>query len=155
MSASPRTVDRVESIRVDRLIDLPRAIVWEALVDPVLVTGWLHPSERLATGTTPLAFEEPETSAAPAVLHVISPVFGELRVELDPVPGGTRGEASRVRLEVAGEWGSRANRERLWELRLDQLESLLRGHPVDWSAWAAEHGREAAAADCEEARSRG
>ena len=27
-----------------------------------------------------------------------------------------------------------------WRTRLDQLEQLLRGHPVDWEHWQRDHG---------------
>jgi len=128
-----------------RAVDLPRAIVWEALVDADLVAGWLHPSERLVTGTSPVEFREPDDPAVPAVLEVISPSFGDVRLVLTRLAGGTRGEGTRVELAVSDEWGRRADREALWTLRLDQLEALLRGRPVDWGRWSAQN----AAADAE------
>lgn len=131
-----------------RELDLPRAIVWEALVDPVLVSGWLHPRSRLLDGEQ-LEFREPESSATEAVLEVRSAEFGEVRIELVPLAGGTRGEATSLTLVVAGDWGRRADREALWSLRLDQLEELLRGHPVDWSGWAERHRTESEAARAE------
>ena len=139
----------MDEVRVERTIDLPRGIVWEALVDPVLVEGWLHPVERLVTGTASVVFAEPESARAPAVLHVISPAFGDVRFTLVGVPGGTRGETTTVSLTVADEWGRLPDREQLWQLRLDQLESLLRGHPVDWATWSAEHRAEDATAQLE------
>ena len=139
MSDAARSVARVDEIRLEREIDLPRVIVWEALVDPVLVGGWLHPSERLVTGTSPIEFREPDDPARAAVLEVISPSFGDVRVVLTRLEGGTRGEATRLTLTVSDEWGRRSEREALWMLRLDQLEALLRGHPVDWSRWSGQH----------------
>jgi len=141
----------VEAIRLERDIDLPRGIVWEPLVDPVLVEGWLHPSERLVTGTSPVEFREPDDPEAPAVLEVISPAFGDVRVVLHHVPGGTRGESTRIELTVSDEWGRRADREALWGLRLQQLGALLRGHPVDWGTWSREHRTADAAARIEAA----
>ncbi|MGN6273265.1 MAG: SRPBCC family protein [Protaetiibacter sp.] len=129
----------MDEIRIERDLDLPRGIVWEALVDPELVGGWLHPSERLVTGTSPVEFREPDDPAEPAVLEVISPSFGDVRVVLIRNEGGTRGEATRVELTVSDEWGRRSERVALWELRLDQLEALLRGRPVDWGRWPAQH----------------
>lgn len=143
----------VDEIRLDRDIDLPRGIVWEALVDPVLVGGWLHPSDRLVTGTTPLVFREPDDPAEPAVLAVLSPAFGSVRFTLVRREGGTRGESTRVSLTVSDAWGRRAEHESLWALRLEQLAELLRGHPVDWGTWAAEH-RDADVAARAEAASR-
>lgn len=141
----------MEAIRLARDIDLPRAIVWEALVDPALVGGWLHPSERLVNGTRPVEFREPDDPAVPASLEVVSPVFGTVRVVLARIPDGTRGEATRVELTVDGEWGRRSDREALWTLRLEQLADLVRGHPVDWSEWAVRHRLEHAAARSEAA----
>ncbi|QEO10313.1 hypothetical protein [Protaetiibacter larvae] len=141
----------MEALRLEREIDLPREIVWEALVDPVLVEGWLHPSERLVTGTVPVVFAEPDTPELPAVLQVSSRAFGELRIELEARPGGTRGTRTRLVLEASDEWGRLADRSRLWSLRLDQLESVLRGHPVDWAHWSEAHRAEDATARLEAA----
>jgi hypothetical protein len=129
----------VDEIRLEREIDLPRGIVWEALVDPDLVGGWLHPSARLVAGTSPVEFREPDDPAEPAALEVISPSFGDVRIVLRRLERGTRGESTRLELAVSDEWGRRGEREALWALRLDQLEAVLRGHPVDWERWAARH----------------
>ncbi len=129
----------MDDIRLEREVDLPRGIVWEALVDPELVGGWLHPSERLVTGTTPVEFREPDDAATPAVLEVISPSFGDVRLELTRRDGGTRGESTHLVLTVSDEWGRRSDREALWSLRLEQLGALLRGHPVDWARWPERH----------------
>ena len=131
----------VDGIRLERVVALPREVVWEALVDPVLVSGWLHPDARLVEGATPVLYIEPETPTGRAVLEVVSPVFGEVRLELVPVPDGPRGESTRLAVWARGEWGSLANRRRFWTARLDRLESLLRGHPADWSEDAHPQGR--------------
>lgn len=149
MSASRRSVGSVDPVRIERVIDLPRGIVWEALVDPVLVEGWLHPVERLASGTTGVVFAEPESPSRPAVLQVISPAFGDVRIELTAAPGGRRGEITVLSLDVSDAWGRLDDRIQLWELRLDQLEALLHGHPVDWSTWSAAHRAEDASARLE------
>lgn len=129
-------------VRIERTIDLPRVIVWEALVDPVLARGWLHPDETLIESTTGVVFDEPESPAQPAVLHVRSQLFGDVRFVLLTAPGGRRGESTALTLVASDEWGRLADRRRLWELRLDQLEELLAGHPVDWQAWSAAHRAE-------------
>jgi uncharacterized protein YndB with AHSA1/START domain len=101
-------------VRIERVIDLPRPIVGDALVDPVLVEGWLHPVLRLED-------------------------FAEVRVSATEVAGGTRGGSTRVTVEIAApdpRFGI-AMRE-TWEARLDQLEDLLRGHPVDWRVGATD-----------------
>jgi hypothetical protein len=97
-------------MRIERVIDLPRAIVGDALTDPVLVEGWLHPVLRLKD-------------------------FTDVRISADEVVGGTRGMSTRVAVEVA--LPDPRLREALlqtWNTRLDQLENLLRGHPTVWRA---------------------
>lgn len=97
-------------MRIERVIDLPRAIVEDALVAPVLVEGWLHP-----------------------VLHLSD--FTDVRLDAEEVPGGTRGTSTRVTVEVAlPDPRFRAAITETWQTRLDQLENLLRGHPVVWEA---------------------
>jgi hypothetical protein len=135
----------VDEIRLELTLDLPRGIVWECLVDPELVGGWLHPSDRLVTGTSPVEFREPDDPTTPAVLEVISPSFGDVRFVLTRIEGGTRGESTVVQLTVSDEWGRRADREALWQLRLEQLAAVVRGHPVNWGSWATLHS----AADAE------
>ena len=85
------------------------------------------------------------------MLQVVSPAFGDVRFALERIPGGTRAESTAIVLTVSDEWGRLADREKLWQLRLDQLEALLRGHPVDWSAWSAAHRDEDATARLEAA----
>lgn len=124
-----------------RRMDLPPTIVWAALVDPVLVEGWLHPTERLVDapddGVVVHLLEEPR------LLSTSSPQLGELRFVLTPTGGGSRGTSTEVELELqlspeqeAPE--SRAALAALWDARFDQLHDLLHGHPVDWSRRAGE-----------------
>ena len=97
-------------MRIERVIDLPRVIVSDALADPVLVEGWLHPVLRLKD-------------------------FAEVRVSAEEVPGGTRGTSTRVTVVVAVPDPRFAGALReTWQTRLDQLENLLRGHPTVWQA---------------------
>ena len=114
----------------ERRIDLPRAIVWDALIDPVLVEGWLHPTVRLLDGVVERVDPVPgETAVLATSLTTGAQPFGELRFELDELPGGTRGTFTLLRLGGAG-----AANVSAWLERLDHLENLLRGHPVDWGA---------------------
>lgn len=97
-------------MRIERVIDLPRAIVADALVDPVLVEGWLDPVRSLAD-------------------------FPEVRLTTEEVPGGTRGSSTRVAVEIAmPDPRFRGALLQTWQTRLDQLENLLRGHPAVWPA---------------------
>jgi hypothetical protein len=121
----------VEGAVVDRRIDLPRAIVWDALLDPVLVEGWLHPTARLLGGDVRERVDP--APGATAVLATVLESFGELRFELDELEGGTRGTSTAFRLG--------AERAAGWSDRIDDLENLLRGHPVDWGDGSAAERR--------------
>jgi hypothetical protein len=106
---------------IERRIDLPRSIVWDALLDPILVEGWLHPTARLLDGdVSELIAPAPGDIA---VLATVLEPFGALRFELDELDGGTRGTSTLLRLRASGSD---------WADRLDDLENLLRGHPVSW-----------------------
>ena len=107
---------------VERVVDLPRAIVWDGLVDPVLVEGWFDPELRLVGGEPRVEVLERRD---PELLRVRIAGLGELAFSAREVPGGTRGASTVLRL--TGPIG------RPDEL-LDRLEDLLRGHPVDWRA---------------------
>lgn len=107
---------------VARVIDLPRAIVWDGLVDPVLVEGWFDPELRLVGGEPDVIVLERRD---PELLHVRWTRLGELRFAAEVVPGGTRGTSTRLELTSALPDA---------DDRLDRLEDLLRGHPVDWDA---------------------
>lgn len=107
---------------VVRVIDLPRAIVWDGIVDPVLVEGWFDPELRLVGAEPEIVVIERRD---PELLRVRSRRWGELELAAEIVPGGTRGTSTR--LVVVSGMGD-------WEERLDRLEDLLRGHPTDWRA---------------------
>lgn len=125
------------ALRIERVIDLPRAIVWDALVDPVLVEGWLHPVLRLVGGEPAVELRERVDPApgAVAVLRARSESLGELRLELTEHAGGTRGSSTTVMVDVQlpdPRFDSALRQS--WQARLDQLENLLRGHPTVWRA---------------------
>lgn len=92
------------------------------MLDPVLVEGWLHPTVRLLDGEVGERIEP--VPGETAVLATVLEPFGELRFELDEVEGGTRGTSTALRLYAPAPKG--------WHDRVDDLENLLRGHPVDW-----------------------
>ncbi|GAA2086899.1 hypothetical protein GCM10009840_25840 [Pseudolysinimonas kribbensis] len=113
------------SIRtVERVVDLPRAIVWDGLVDPVLVEGWFDPELRLVGGEPRVEVLERRD---PELLRVRIAGLGELTFSSDEVAGGTRGTSTLLRFT-----GPVGDPDEL----LDRLEDLLRGHPVDWRAEA-------------------
>jgi hypothetical protein len=124
---------------VVRTIDLPPGIVWEALIDPVLVEGWLHPEHTLLGDAAIVVAEQPEV-----LLEVDHPELGWVRIRLDAVQGGTRGTATVVTVELPqlGDLRFSPPVAASWTVRLHQLADLLRGHPVDWDHWERDRGSE-------------
>jgi uncharacterized protein YndB with AHSA1/START domain len=129
-------------LRLEREFDLPREVVWEALVDPVLAEGWLHPEALLTDEVEELEYVEPASPQVTAVLEVRSEELGAVRIELDEVEGGTRGRSTLLRLRVSelGDPRFHPPAVAVWRVRLDQLDELLRGHPVDWDNWERDRG---------------
>jgi uncharacterized protein YndB with AHSA1/START domain len=133
----------------EREIELSPAIVWDALVDQELVSGWLAEARiaPVAGGRFELVWlystDQPPTSGTivdyqePRLLVVDTDNRGRLEFRLDELAGGRRGTSTRLRLTATIELDAaflprvKAN----WMISLDQLEELLRGHPVDWANW--------------------
>lgn len=139
----------VQELQFDRDYGLPRGIVWAALVDPVLVGGWLGEADIDAApggryqldwigsphfpGTDGViaAILEPERMTIASERH------GRFDFHLDELDGGTRGTSTRLRITVTA-WIDPpfAGRVReTWLAALEQLDELLRGHPVDWARY--------------------
>lgn len=137
-----------------RSYDLPAAIVWDALVDEVLVDGWLAPARVDARiGGEYLLDWEGGTGLAPthgviteivpeARLAIDTDNAGHLEFSLFALEGGTRGSATTLtlRLRVQAEPRLLAGTKAHWRSSFDQLEGLLRGHPVDWATWQRDRG---------------
>ena len=141
-------------LEFSRSFDLPVAIVWDALVDEVLVEGWLAAARidpqvgglywlgwqggaSLApTNGTITVFEPPRR------LCVETDNIGTLEFTLESVPGGTRGSSTDLCLKIRVDTEPRllASTHAYWQSNFDQLEDLLRGHPVDWSTWQRDRG---------------
>lgn len=153
-----RAVRRSYSVRVaavtlefEREIEFPRVIVWDALVDEDLVSGWLADADiepelggeyRLHWMLEPA---RPQTLAHIVVLQrpeclAVEATDLALRFELDEIPGGTRGTSTRLRLAVRLELepSATARAKADWLTRLDQLRDLLYGHPVNWATWGSD-----------------
>jgi uncharacterized protein YndB with AHSA1/START domain len=136
-----------------RLIDLPREIVWDALVDDALVSGWLAQAsiDPRVGGRYDLEWMHPDPFPptmgtireleAPARLVVETSTVGVLAFTLADVPGGTRGRSTALTLTVGTDVELAFSRSirAYWLTDLDQLEELLRGHPVDWANWQRDH----------------
>lgn len=133
----------------ERVIDLPREIVWDALVEPELVSGWLAEAtiDARVGGAYDLVWMHPDPFPAtsgtiteldrPGRLVVKTANAGILAFDLADLPGGTRGRSTGLRLTVtsAVEPAFSRSMRAYWLTGLDQLEDLLRGHPVDWANW--------------------
>jgi uncharacterized protein YndB with AHSA1/START domain len=137
-----------------RPYDLPVAIVWDALVDEVLVEGWLASARIDARegGLYWLGWQGGASLAPtngtittfdpPRCLGVETDNIGTLEFTLESVPGGTRGTSTQLRLSIVVDTEPRllASTRAYWLSNFDQLEDLLRGHPVDWSTWQRDRG---------------
>lgn len=137
------------SLSFSRDYDFPPLIVWDALVDADLVSGWLAEADITPEvgGQYNLRWMHRLTQPAslgriavlePLVrLEVETSNVGRLRFDLEGVPGGSRGLGTRLRVDLAVEiepaFVARVKAD--WLTNLDQLEDLLRGHPVNWGTW--------------------
>lgn len=133
-----------------RDIDLPRVIVWDALVDPDLVSGWLAEAEiePVVGGVYNLVWAHRKTESPtfgritllqhPERLTVDTANLGILEFSLTAMDGGFRDTGTRVQVTVElpdGDLSSLARITADWLTNLEQLEELLHGRPVDWVNW--------------------
>jgi uncharacterized protein YndB with AHSA1/START domain len=118
---------------VARRIDFSPSLIWDALVDPDLVTGWLHPVETLLPPDVTTA----ETVEEPTDLVVDTTLFGRVEIRLAPAPGVARDLATDLELVAGPEVDAPflPALTAVWIGRVDRLEDLLRGHPMDWTGW--------------------
>jgi uncharacterized protein YndB with AHSA1/START domain len=142
----------VESFGFERDYEFPPIIVWDALIDADLVSGWL--AEATITPEVGGQYNllwlhrvgQPMSPGRIAVLHPLERLdvetasFGRMRFELEELEGGNRGTSTRLRLTVELEiepvFSARLKAD--WLTTLDQLDGLLRGHPVDWASWESQ-----------------
>jgi uncharacterized protein YndB with AHSA1/START domain len=137
-----------------REYDLPPEIVWDALVDSDLVSGWLASAtiDGLVGGRYDLRWlSHPDDGGVSGVIEALEPPrrltistqnSGLIDFELRPVEGGTRGVSTELVLHVVTDTEPRFSRttRAYWLSNLDQLAELLRGHPVDWDNWERDRG---------------
>ena len=156
MSVRPTYTGSVpeDDISFERDYDLPVSIVWDALVDDVLVEGWLAAAtiDPRVGGQYLLNWQSGSTLRPTAgVIAVLEPRrrlrvetdnIGVLDFELESVEGGTRGTGTTLHLRITVDTDKRmlASTHAYWESNFDQLEGLLRGHPVNWSTWQRDRG---------------
>ena len=139
-------------LRFEQVYDLPPEIVWDALVDPDLVSGWLAEAdiEPRIGGRFDLDwrhFDDVRATTgeivellAPLELVVDTDNFGTTTLRLTELPTGSRGRSTRltVVVDALADLQFTPMIAATWRLSLDQLDELLHGHPVDWKRWKAE-----------------
>jgi uncharacterized protein YndB with AHSA1/START domain len=123
------------------------AIVWDALVDPDLVSGWWADAAITpeAGGEYNLRWlhrpGQPDTFGRITDMQPLERLTVDtsdsvlVTFELTERPGGLRGTSTRLKVTIDGpEADPRVTAD--WLTNLDQLDDLLRGHPVDWANWS-------------------
>jgi uncharacterized protein YndB with AHSA1/START domain len=144
----------VNELLFSREYDLPTVIVWDALVDEVLVDGWLAAAKIDARhGGSYLLNWQSGTTLAPTngTITVFEPPtrlvietdnIGDLDFSLVELRGGTRGTSTVLTLLLRVDTDVRllGSTTAYWQSNFDQLEELLRGHPVDWDNWQRDRG---------------
>ena len=136
-------------LRFERVYDLPREIVWDALVDSDLLSGWLAEADVEARigGRFDLDWShfEPGFHTDGEVIELVdlellvfeTDNFGRSRLTLEDIPGGPRERSTLLTLEVhaLADLHFSAMIDATWRISLEQLARLLHGHPIDWSTW--------------------
>jgi uncharacterized protein YndB with AHSA1/START domain len=139
-------------LRFEQVYDLPPEIVWDALVDPDLVSGWLAEAdiEARVGGRYDLDWRHFDVVRAttgeiidldaPLQLVVDTDNFGVTTLQLHELHSGSRGRSTRLSVVVDAladpQFSSMI--AATWRISLEQLDELLRGHPVDWERWRAD-----------------
>ena len=140
-------------LHFERMYEFAPVIVWDALIDADLVSGWLADAliDPRPGGEYTLRWLNRDSASSDAgrierfepysELQVQSTTMGTLRFTLEQRPGGSRGTSTLLSVDIttpvepAFATRVRAN----WLTNLDQLAHLLRGHPVDWEHWSRDH----------------
>jgi len=135
-------------LRFERSYDFAREIVWDALVDSDLVSGWLAEADieprlhgrydlewqHLALVRTTVGeiaeFDEPR------LLVVDTDSFGVTSFELAAI--GSRQTRVSITVDALADLQFTPMISATWRLSLEQLAELLQGHPVDWRRWKTE-----------------
>lgn len=137
------------ALQFERDYEFAPVIVWDALTDETLVSGWLAEASITARvgGNYDLQWLNRAGTPGTAgsilalqplrLLEIATPTIGRLRFELEPLTGGSRGTSTRLRVlitvDIEPVFATRVKAD--WLTNLDQLEDLLHGHPVDWANW--------------------
>jgi uncharacterized protein YndB with AHSA1/START domain len=144
-----------------RVIDLPALIVWDAVSDPDMVSGWLAeasieqeeggdfwfewmtvPDRSLASASGGIVTRFEEGSAVDYTFLHEGEVTACFRLRLQELPGGPRDRQTELVVTVSGflPAGIANVLKASWRMHLDLLADLVHGQPVDWATCEAEHG---------------
>lgn len=138
----------------ERVYALPREIVWDALVDSDLVSGWLAEAEvepRIG-GRFDLEWSQFESGFRTdgeiidmvdlRTLVVDTSNFGRTTFQLESQEGGPRGSSTLLAVEVHAIADPQFSGmiSATWRMSLEQLDRLLHGHPVNWASWEDDFG---------------
>jgi len=144
-----------------RLIDLPPLIVWDAVSDPDMVSGWLAeasieqeeggefwfewmtgPDRSLASASGGIVTRFEEGQGIDFTFVDEGEVTARFLLRLQEVPGGPRDRQTELVVTVTGMLpaGIANVLKASWRLHLDLLDELVRGRPVDWATCDVEHG---------------
>ena len=129
-------------------IDLPANVVWDALVDPVLLEGWFGAVDPSPLASDEITIEWLDGSEPPTTVARVERIehFRSLRLDTDSrgsidfllteVPGGLRGRGTVLELSIRLNSHARfpATARVDWESALGRLDDLLSGRPADWAA---------------------
>ncbi len=143
-------------LRFERVYTLPREIVWDALVDSDLISGWLAEAdvEPRIGGRFDLDWShfEPGFRTDGEIIELIglrtlvvdTGNFGRTTFTLADVEGGPRGSSTLLTVDVhaIADLQFSGMISATWRISLEQLERLLHGHPVNWATWAEDFGAE-------------
>lgn len=128
------------------------SIVWDALVDDILVEGWLASAEiePRAGGAYRLNWQTGATLAPtngvitvfdePSKLVVDTDNIGRLEFTLASGARSVRNTLLRLRIEVDTDRRLLGTTRAYWLSNFDQLAELLSGRPVNWNTWQRDRG---------------
>lgn len=139
-------------LQFEQHYDLPPEIVWDALVDADLVSGWLAEAdiEPRIGGRYDLEWRHFDNVRATTgeIVELLEPLelivdtdnFGVTTLRLTELRAGTRGRSTRltVTVDALADLQFTPVIAATWRLSLEQLDELLHGHPVDWRRWKSE-----------------
>lgn len=135
-----------------REVNFAPAIVFDALVDPVLLGGWLADAhvEHEVGGAFDLVWltssSFPPTHGSitvldtPVALEISTDNRGSLRFDLEEYMSiaGRSGTRLKTMVSVAVDGAFLPKVSADWQVSLDQLDELLHGRPVNWGNWDRE-----------------